>query len=162
MQWSKLRTRVRALICPELRRRIDFHVTAYRKAPWHDPDWTESDLGIVSIDGERVFVCNYIRNAQKVCFWMTPLDKFDWRNGPPQGSRREFAELHSPQQMGDALRAYLNMPVTMALKSNDPFIRALVIVDRRTGRRTLQEMQIGGADHTLVKTFYKLRMATLE
>jgi hypothetical protein len=40
-------------------------------------------------------------------------------------------EIHEPQHMGEAMRAYLDLPVDEALKSDNPFIKALAIVDRQ-------------------------------
>jgi hypothetical protein len=59
------------------------------------------------------------------------------------------------------MRAYLDMPVQLALKSRNPFIRSLAIIDRRVGRRTLEELEIGEDQHSLVQEFYRLRMKAL-
>ena len=60
------------------------------------------------------------------------------------------------------MRAYLEMPVQLALKSANPFIRSLAIIDRRVGRRTLEELEIGDSEHSLVRELYRLRMQALE
>jgi hypothetical protein len=62
--------------------------------------------------------------------------------------------------MGEALRAYLDLPVDAALKSDNPFIKTLVIVDRRVGKRTIEKLEIANSEHSLVKAFYKLRRAS--
>src|SRR6185369_15764765 len=49
MQWSKLKARVKERICPELRDRVDFHLTSYRRS--HD----EADKVWITIDGELIF-----------------------------------------------------------------------------------------------------------
>jgi len=56
--------------------------------------------------------------------------------------------------------AYLDMPIKAALRSSNPFIRSLAIIDRRVGKRTLEELKIGDHEHSLVKKFYRLRMST--
>ena len=43
-------------------------------------------------------------------------------------------EIHRPKDFGDAMRAYLDMPIREALESNDPLVRAFAIVDRRLGK----------------------------
>jgi hypothetical protein len=53
------------------------------------------------------------------------------------------------------------MPVQLALKSTNPFILSLAIIDRRVGRRTLEELEIGADEHSLVQEFYRLRMQAL-
>jgi hypothetical protein len=60
------------------------------------------------------------------------------------------------------MRAYLDMPVRLALKSPNPFIRSLAIIDRRVGRRTLEELEIGADEHSLVQEFYRLRMQAFQ
>jgi hypothetical protein len=45
-----------------------------------------------------------------------------------------------------------------ALVSDDPFIRAFAIIDRRTGKRALEKLTIGENEHSIVKTFYRLRI----
>jgi hypothetical protein len=67
--------------------------------------------------------------------------------------------IHPPQHLGDAMRAYLDMSVTQALESENPFIRALAIVDRRVGVRSLHAISVDEQDHPLVKAFYRLRIS---
>lgn len=71
-------------------------------------------------------------------------------------------EIHPPQQLGDAMREYLDLPVRVALHSPNPFLRALAIIDRRVGRRTLEALKIGEREHSVVKRFYALRMDTFD
>jgi hypothetical protein len=53
MQWSKIRTRLRACICPELRKRVDFHLTNYREYGSRAHEiW-------ITVDGEKVFSASY-------------------------------------------------------------------------------------------------------
>lgn len=55
MPWSKLRAKIREFICPELRDRIDFHVTSYRHS--HD----EAEKAWITVDGERVQTASWYR-----------------------------------------------------------------------------------------------------
>jgi len=54
------------------------------------------------------------------------------------------------------------MPISAAQVSNDPFIRALSIVDERTGQRKLHAMRVDESEHSLVREFYRRRMDALE
>jgi hypothetical protein len=76
----------------------------------------------------------------------------DWVTQP------EELEQHRPQQFGDALRAYLDLPVADALTSKDPFIRAMAMIDRRVGRETLEKHKPKSGDHSLIRLFYDLRI----
>lgn len=149
MQWSKLKTRVKDFIHPELKDRIDFHLTSYRKS--HDG----ADKIWITIDGEKVFSCKHYAYefGEGELFWF-------------QGKTYEEAEailreneIHRPADFGNAMRNYFDLPIAEALKSANPFIRAFAIVDSRTGKRALEKQDIGDSEHTLVKAFYDLRSA---
>lgn len=148
MQWSKLKSRVRDFICPELRDRIDFHLTSYRES--HDG----ADKVWITIDGQRVFSCKH---------YSYELAEAEAYHGGLRGEQvKELLcekEIHRPKDFGDAMRAYLDMPISEALESIDPLVKAFALVDRRIGKRTLEKLEISDAEHTLVKAFYELRLA---
>jgi hypothetical protein len=155
MPWSKLRSTIRGLICPELRQRIDFHVTSYRHS--HD----EAEKAWITIDGKRILTSSWYQHQ----WYGWPKDakgRLDREAQFPKHINKEKHEVHLPQEFGDALRAYVDLPIGAALKSANPFIRALSIVDRRTGKRKLQAMKITDDDHSLVKAFYALRLQTMK
>lgn len=149
MQWSKLKARVKDFICPELRDRIDFHLTSYRES--HDG----ADKVWITIDGKRAFSCThypYERVEAAAC-----------RNGLHGDQVKELLrgkETHRPKDFGDAMRSYLDMPITKAVKSSDPLVKAFALVDRRLGKRTLAKLEMSDSEHTLVKVFYELRLAS--
>ncbi len=149
MQWSKLKTRAKDFICPELQDRIDFHLTSYRES--HDG----ADKVWITIDGQRVFSCkHYPYELAEAEAYYGGL-----RGEQVKESLRE-KEIHRPKDFGDAIRAYLDMPISQALESSDPLVKAFALVDRRTGKRTLEKLEISDAEHTLVKAFYALRLAS--
>jgi hypothetical protein len=156
MQWSKLKSRVKALICPELKDRIDFHVTRYRKAhSWISESW-------VTVNGERIFDCGSRTYASEAAyeFLSHKESSSDVDVGDEDWSMQEVLkrrEIHEPQHMGEAMRAYLDLPIDQALKSDNPFIKALAMVDRRIGKRTISKLGIEKLEHSLVKAFYELR-----
>jgi hypothetical protein len=69
-------------------------------------------------------------------------------------------ELHDTEQLVGSMRAYLDMAVSDALKSGNAFIKALAIIDRRVGSRTLKKVEIDDSEHSLVKAVYELRCAS--
>jgi hypothetical protein len=147
MQWSKLKSRVRDLIHPVLRDRIDFHVTSYRES--HD----EADKVWFTVDGRRVFTCKHYTHyrAELHAYYQCGL------RGESLKSALREEEIFHPKDFGNAMRAYLDMPVGDALKSADPFIKAFALVDRRVGRRTFMKLQLSDSEHELVRVFYELR-----
>ncbi|HEX6186459.1 MAG TPA: hypothetical protein VFZ40_00150 [Pyrinomonadaceae bacterium] len=146
MQWSKLKSRIKSLIAPELRERVDFHLTSYRES--HDG----ADKVWIEVDGARIFDCKYYLSERA-----TAYAYFDGLRGDEIKSTLADANIHSPQDFGSAMRAYLDMPVDEALKSSDPIVRAFAIVDRRVGKRTLAKLNLSSSDHSLIKAFYDLR-----
>ena len=149
MQWSKLKSRVKALIAPDLRERIDFHLTSYRES--HDG----ADKVWITVDGERVFDCKHYAHE-----WATFDAYHDGLRGDQVKSALRDAAIHGPKDFGWAMRAYLDMPVNDALKSPDPIVQAFAIVDRRIGKRTLAKLDLTQCAHPLVNAFYELRRAS--
>ena len=130
MQWSKLKSRVKDFICPELRNRIDFHLTSYRGS--HDG----ADKVWITVDGKRIFSGkHYQREWAEATAYESGLSRNEIK--PALAT----VEIHGPRDFGDAMRSYLDMPVTDALKSPDPIVQAFAIVDRRVGKRTLAKLE---------------------
>jgi hypothetical protein len=157
MQWSKLKSRIKLLMCPELQDVIDFHVTRYRKAhSWISESW-------ITVHGQRVFDCGSRTYARESAheFWSNE-DCLEVQEGARKVEEvLKRREVHEPQYMGDGLRAYLDLSIDEALISENPFIKAFAIVDRRVGKRRLTKLQIEADEHSLVKEFYKLRRQSL-
>lgn len=163
MQWSKLKTRVKALICPELRDRIDFHVTRYREA---------RDFGTeawITLDGEKLFGAGHYHRFVPECIeWHRRVPNINNLPHPRPDlttARQEIEEMldereiHHTDQLVGAMRSYLDLPVRDALRSDNPFLKALAIIDRRVGRRALEKLEVDESAHTLVKEFYAWRLA---
>lgn len=146
MQWSKLKTRLKSLIHPDLSSRIDFHITSFRQS--HDG----VDKVWITLDGIQIFSCGHYDF------------EFAEREGYHRGlSSQEVARwlegqgICSPQQIVGAMRAYLDMAIEDAWRSDDPFISALAVLDRRVGKSRLAAMPPEESAHSLVKQFYELR-----
>ena len=149
MQWSKLKSRILDLISPELRARVDFHVTSYRKS--HDG----ADKVWIVVDGAKIFSCNYYHSERA-----TAAAFYSGLRGEQIKSCLDELEIHAPRDFGQAMRLYLELPIADALLSTNPLIRAFAIIDRRLGKRTLERLEISDSEHSLVKAFYELRCAS--
>jgi hypothetical protein len=147
MQWSKLKSRVRDFIYPELKDRIDFHLTSYRKS--HDGE----DKIWITIDGERIFSFKHypFEFGERELVW------FEGKNIEEARELLSEKEIHKPEEFGNSMRIYLDMPIEEALQSANPIIKSFAIVDRRIGKRSIEKLQISDSEHTLVKAFYNLR-----
>jgi hypothetical protein len=141
---------------------VDFHVTGYRSRRS-----TKTRSGEITIDGEPILKLSYDRFIREGDGWFASASGGQkWDGVAPSSAETAWSEyqndeIHPPQQLGDAMRAYLTMPVEDALAAVNPFIRALAIIDRRVGRRRLESLEIGSIDHSLVQEFYRLRMQAL-
>lgn len=150
MQWSKLKSRVKSRICPELRDRIDFHATAYRRA--HD----DVERVWITIDGETVFTCKYYLHHR------ASAEAFQCGvTGAAIRSILREVEIHDPKDFGNAMRSYLDLSIQDALASPNGLIKAFAIVDRRLGKRLLARLELSRTEHSLVKTFYRLRFQSV-
>jgi hypothetical protein len=152
---------VRSFIVPELRDRIDFHVTSYRWS--HD----EAEKLWVTLDGEQIFVASWYHH-QFAGAKRTPSGTLarDGRGRPVRDpaipawvTRAEELELHQPQEFGNAMSAYLDLSIDEALNSPDPFVAALAMIDRRAGRIRLAKAKERVQEHSLIRVLYELRMS---
>jgi hypothetical protein len=146
MQWSKLKTRFRAFICDELQNRLDFHVTSYRES--HDG---AGEIWI-TLDGKKLVDYGHYR--------FEFAEREGYYNGLAGEELEQWLtnkEISSPKFVGSAMRDYLDMTVDEALASSNPFRRAFAVIDRRLGKRTLENLEVDAAEHSLIKTFYELR-----
>ena len=153
MQWSKLKTRVKDRICPELKGRVDFYLTSYRRA--HD----DADTIWVTVDGERIFEVKYYAYQKAAAEYYADQKAEGFFSALPGNAIRgtlSDVEIFSPQDFGRALRSYLDLSIHDALASTNPLIKAFAIIDRRVGKRTLAKLEIADSEHLLVKTFYSL------
>lgn len=146
MQWSKLKSRVKDFIRPELKNRIDFHLTSYRES--HDG----ADKVWILIDGEKNFDFSYYPyEFAEANFYHKGLNKEQIKD------LLEANEIHRPKDFGDAMREYLDLPIGKALESSNPIIKAFALIDRRIGKGRLDKIEITDSEHSLVKAFYGLR-----
>jgi|GEM_PF-5307855 len=62
-------------------------------------------------------------------------------------------------QFTKALETFLSSPIQESLQSPNPLIRLLAILDRRTGKRTLEKMKDSiDKEPNWLQYFYKLRL----
>jgi len=105
------------------------------------------------VDGLKVFSANYSEYQ---------MERFAlrWNHGIEHGEARDILarrEIHDYHDVGDSFRAYLDMDPHEALASQDPVLKALAIIDRRVGKRTLRKLRVSRDEHSLVRVFYCLR-----
>ena len=151
MQWSKLKSRIKTFICPELNDRIDFHLTSYRRS--HDG----ADKVWISIDRKKIYSFDhYVFERAESSAFHAGLSAAEVKES------LESDEIYSPKDFGTAMRAYLDLPIGEALRSPNPIIKAFALIDGRTGRRTIEDMHVADSENPLVRAFYQLRKSSLK
>jgi hypothetical protein len=152
-QWSKLKSRVKEFICPELRKRIDIHVTSYRRS--HGV----AEKAWITVDGERVATYSWYQSQWKMASKGRAGEFFDRTTETHIRPRATMtrAEVWLPQEVGNVLSEYPQVTIQAALRSPNPLVRALAIVDRRTSRGTLAKISMAPDEDPLVRAFFGLR-----
>lgn len=151
MKWSDLRKRIRAGISPEIRGRIDFHVARYRV-----PRSSADGRAWITVDREQIasWSCNehLIRTLDWHYLFQPPRR--------PLTSAEDHLQLghYSKKDFLNILKEFLNSNPQKLLNSKVPLARALAIVDRRIGKRTLEKFPIREETDPIVMLFFALRM----
>lgn len=80
-------------------------------------------------------------------FWKT----FD---NTPMENRTEYTD----EEFCDALKEYRNQDISESIKSSNPIVRMFAILDRRLGKRTLENLKNNESTNPLwLEKFYELR-----
>ncbi|MCG3089577.1 hypothetical protein [Sporosarcina cyprini] len=173
MRWTKLKQLAEELLCEKLQGRVHYHVVVHRKS--HDQTATFR----VTLDGNEVFRASDIPFARQANERGRELqeerriDPWKW-----EGDWKAFWESDELKQLHAAyddaeeqvkasgqypawevvplLFDYVQMPVEKALVHDHPFIRAVAVLDRRVGKRTLEQLDIKN-EADVVKLFYSIR-----
>lgn len=138
VRWSRVKSRVRALLAGAVKDRVDFHSTRYRRA--HDSD----GRAWITLDGEEVL------NMATIVAWRTQYDMAYRMKEAFNGDSMAFnagwdyakeymrdESIFWQHEFGQALFKYPNLPIDEILSSPNPLIRAIGVLDRRVGRARL-------------------------
>ncbi len=128
--WSKTKKKLESLICDSLKDRVEYFCSNYRM---HD--------GI-----ERAYITIDKQEILNMCTL-----KRDYYRKPVEGQISQVEFLNAAFE-------FLNSSIEISLKSENPIIRMLAVLDRRVGKRTLEEIkQSIENEHEIVVYFLKLR-----
>jgi hypothetical protein len=155
MQWSKLRVHLLEFVAPSVRKRIDFHLITYRKLSEHANEF------LVTIDGEKVFSASTSRHNIALYVETRTTGLLAYGDGPDPKKVEDSLtqrEVHAPTDITSSIRTYFDIDPHLAPSSSDPILKALAMIDRRIGKRTLKAIELTDNEHSLVKTLYSLRM----
>jgi hypothetical protein len=128
--WSKTKKHLESYLCNSLKKRVEFHCANYRM---HDG----IGRSYITVDSKEVLnMCTLKRD-----YYRTPVEG--------TYSQVEFIET---------VHNYFNSSIEECLKTQNPLVKILVILDRRIGKRTLLNMKESiEKEERMVKYFYELR-----
>lgn len=127
MQWSKTKKQFESLLASSLRKRVQVHVTEYTKSS------IDIGRGWFTLDGKDVVSIQ--------------IPSFYDNNIKLSTETMDF---------GQAIRTYLNISIEEAVLSNDPLIKGFVFLDKRFGKRKLNEINMSNL-HEFSKVLYVIR-----
>lgn len=155
--WPSLRKQLSGLLCDPLRGRLSYFLTRYHKV--------HNAYGRAAIRLDR---------RELVCFSWAEMYRQEgdlheiwretgvWDESAPELKEKWDADAaYHEMDFLSAATSFLQMPVTEALSSGNYLLRIFAIVDRRTGKRTLEKIRESGGYRQLpawVKQFYDLRL----
>ncbi|MBV6682516.1 hypothetical protein KV679_02305 [Bacillus sp. JRC01] len=160
--WSKTKKRLMNLICEPLQTRIDFHVISYRKA--HD----QMGRAVMTVDKEEVFSMCSITSMREEYYREEEIRGKRNEDERDVKTNLEIQAIAHKQLLDEGIYArydffsvvddYIQSPISELLKSEDVLVKALTMLDRRVGKRTLCRWKdFIQEEHPLVQRLYMLR-----
>ena len=122
--WSDLRKRQLELLAPALQGRVDYHLARY-----HEVHNSYGHAAIL-VDGRAAVTFSWVEMYEQEMYNYDEAHLSRWENDA----------TFSDYEFIDALTAYRHLAIADALQNEDFIIRVLAILDRRTGKRTLQRL----------------------
>jgi hypothetical protein len=164
MQWSKLRQLLENNLSPSLKGRVQLHSTRYRGT--HD----EEGRAWITVDKKDIFSMCTVNWLWKHYHLEKEIEVAN--NGeqpdPGVGNRYFFMDdssqqtlrkqgIYSQYEFYEAANTFIGLPIHDALQSENILIRALAILDKRVGKRTLSRLCDFGIADPLLRFLYHLR-----
>ena len=188
MKWSKLKKQLEDFICPSLKGRVEFWITSYRKThdqvgrAYITVDGKEvinmctlkKEIAIYGEENELMssdninLEQNEFDEDKDIIFQLLRKEGFSEdillriaRNRSIHDIAKREVEtkcIFSQYDFIEAAKKFLNSPIQESLKSNNPIIKSLALLDRRVGKRTLNMLKESMKNESeLVRYFYNLR-----
>ena len=157
--WPALKRQLEELVCDGLRGWITYFLTHYHQV--HNAYGRAAIL----LDGRELVCFSWAENCrQEQELSRRSREHPEWSYGELLADRNPVWEEKGTLSEMDFLAAALafrNMPVQEALESENGIVRIFAILDRRTGRRTLEKIAASKAYQTAPEwlgQFYRLRL----
>ena len=157
MIWSKIKKRVKDKFADSVKKNLNFYITPYAGGESECRAW-------ITISGNEIV--NFCTSESNVHFGAPyselTVDERTWRHPKVEDAARtpglliekgEFSALDFAQ----CCYYYLDLNISVAQQSNHPIIRMFSVLDRRTGKRKLLELE-KSESNPLVKYFIRYRI----
>ncbi|MBN2777376.1 MAG: hypothetical protein JXR36_07025 [Bacteroidales bacterium] len=144
MQWSQLKKRIEENLADSVRGKVEFFTTAYRK-----PN-SSTGRGWITVDGDEIVNFSTMDSGTvygRIYNETTPENKNRYAthekidpSDRTEGQLIEKGEF-SRFDLHICMFESLNMTVKEMLEHDSPIVQSLGILDRRTGKRTLEKLR---------------------
>ena len=156
MKWSKLRKELKDRLADNLKSRFDYHLTTYKNSTgylgrawitWDGKEilnfsnqdtWNEYKSYSNELAATHYISHNQIKSTERT-----------------EGKIMEKGEF-SKYDFAENAFLFLNFNIQKAIKSDNPILKALAVVDKRIGKRTLNDLK-KSENHPMIKHLIKLR-----
>ncbi|MEZ2715941.1 SF0329 family protein [Niallia circulans] len=174
MQWSKLKTKMEGFISEKLKERMQIHITAYRK--FHDSPrriWITFDKEVIVSASDTNYWILHEKIYEEIKFEqrLKPIPyEADWWKMYESEERQELVRASEEAEQSlltanimdsgyvyQSFLDYCSLSIDHALHSENEFIRAFAMFDRRIGKRRLSNIDRKTLNHPLISKFYQIR-----
>ncbi len=158
MRWSKLRKELLDRLAESLKGRLDYHLTTYKNSTGYvGRAWITWD-GKEILNFSNQDTWNEFRSySNKLAGTYRIAHSIDNTTSDMRGTDILLKGEFSKYDFSVNAHSYLSMNVHSALKSGNPILMALAIVDKRIGNRTIVKL-INTEVHPLIAYLIELRM----
>ncbi len=157
MKWSKLKQKIEERFADSIKQRVNIHLTSYRGHNGNSRSW-------ITVDGiEKISLDNFTSFNENSAYFneLTPIENCLTHNKIKDFKRDknflcEKGEFSSFDFTYMA-KKYLQTSAQDAIKSEHPLIRLFSVLDKKTGKRKIKQLQ--NDKNPIVSYFAKFRYA---
>jgi hypothetical protein len=174
LQWSKLKAKLENFLCDKLKGRIQIHATVYRK--FHDSPsrvWITLDKKIILGASDATYAVEHEKlyhQIKKERMLNGIVYNPDWNVMFNSEDRQELLKaseeaekiliehnIFESYHLYELFMNYSSLSIKEARKSENIFVQAFSLFDRRLGKRRLKDTHYSQGTHPLIIEFYKIR-----
>ncbi|WP_442891859.1 SF0329 family protein [Aggregatilinea sp.] len=157
MRWTGLKKAIEDLLAPSLKGRLQYHRAQYGpgKSQIMTRAWITLDKQEILTLSSVVWLQELSEREQEIQASGRVGDYYAAHDAAKEELRQRG--MVSVWDFEEALEMYLEISIEDALVSPDPIIKAVAMLDRRTGKRRLRQIDSESLVNPLVKRCYEIR-----